>query len=129
MDVNELYRLLKEYAPALSMERLGGGALEIELNEYCSFLASESDNTLELMNGLTHWHMETKEMAEFIIDLLKGNYIFVERRSIFAKYTTIDILTKCMIFEKSKYEKIKHRYTGKKRVRIYSGNMIIQRAD
>jgi hypothetical protein len=71
--------------------------------------------------------MESQEMADFIIDILKGNTIIIEHISMLAKTVSSD--SRLKILSKDKYEKIKHRYIGKKKVRIYSGYSIIQRAD
>ena len=129
LDVNELYRLLVDFDPALSIEKPESDVLIIRINEYLTLSATEANEMLEINRGVTHMHMGTEEMARIIIDILNGEYVFVERRSIFAKHTTVDFLTKFEIYKKSKYEKIKDQYLGKKRVRIYSGNVIIQRAD
>jgi hypothetical protein len=127
LDVNELYRLLNNFDPTLTIEQPDSDFLIIRINEYLTLSAAEANEMLLLNNGLTHWHMDTQEMAEGIIDVLKGNFIFVERRSIFAKL--VDLPSHIKIIEKSKFEKIKHRYMGKRKIRIYSGNKIIQRAD
>lgn len=79
---------------------------------------------LGINEGGHHWHMETAEMADFIIDILKGNTIIIEHISMLAKIISID--SRLKILSKDKYEKIKHRYIGKNRVRIYSGYSIIQ---
>jgi hypothetical protein len=126
MNVNVLYRLLNDFDPALTIERPDADFLIIRLNEYLTFSAAEANEMLEINNEF-HWHMETEEMAGFIIDIIKGNSIVIEKRSIFAK--VIDVPSRYKILSKEKYERIKHRYIGKKRVRIYSGNLIIQRVD
>jgi hypothetical protein len=124
MDINVLRKLLNDYNSNLHIE-IFDDMLVISPNEYLTLFAAEANEMLEINNGEFHWHMETEEMAGFIIDILEGNSIIIEIRSIFVKV----IPSKYKIYSKEKYEKIKHRYIGKKRVRIYSGNMIIQRAD
>ncbi|MBV1709900.1 MAG: hypothetical protein KMY54_08565 [Erysipelothrix sp.] len=130
MDVNELCRLLNEYDPKLNIERLDGDYLVININEYLSLSAAEANEMLVLNDSTMHsyhWHMETEKMAGFIIDILKGNVIIIERVSLLGKVLGLPWHYK--IVKKAKFEKIKHQYIGKKKVRIYSGNSIIQIAD
>jgi len=127
MDAKVLQKLLNEYDPTLNIESIDDDMLIINPNEYLTLYAAEANDMLELNGSGVHWHMETEEMARFIIDILKGNSIVIETRSIFVK--VIDIPSRYKVLSKEEYEKIKHRYVGKKRVRIYSGNSIIQRAD
>lgn len=126
MDTEILRKLLNDFDPNLYIESIDK-MLVIGLNEYLTLYAAEANEMLNINNSGTHWHMETEKMAEFIIDILKGNSIVIETRSIFVK--VINIPSDYKIISKEKYEKIKHRYIGKKRVRIYSGNSIIQRSD
>jgi hypothetical protein len=118
---------LNDFDPALTIERPDADFLIIRLNEFLTFSAAEANEMLEINNGEFRWHMETEEMAGFIIDIIKGNSIIIEIKSIFAK--VIDVPSRYKILSKEKYERTKHRYIGKKRVRIYSGNLIIQRVD
>lgn len=127
MDTKLLQKLLNDYDPNLRIESINDGLLIISPNEYLTLFAAEANEMLGLNGSGIHWHMETEEMAEFIIDMLKGNSIVIEIRSIFVK--VISVPSHYKILSKEKYEKIKHRYIGKKRVRIYSGNSVIQRAD
>jgi hypothetical protein len=130
MDTYELYRLLEEFNPNLDIKRLDEDFLVVRVNEYLSFSAAEANEMLVLNNGPRssyHWHMETEKMAGFIIEFLKGNFVVIERRSFFGK--VIELPSNFKIVKKSKFEKIKYRYLGNKRIRIYSGNSIIQRAD
>lgn len=126
MDTEILRKLLNDFDPNLYIESIDK-MLVIGPNEYLTLYAAEANEMLNINNSGTHWHMETEKMAEFIIDILKGNSIVIEIRSIFVK--VINIPSDYKIISKEKYEKIKNRYIGKKRIRIYSGNMIIQRAD
>lgn len=126
MDTEILRKLLNDFDPNLYIESIDK-MLVIGLNEYLTLYAAEANEMLNINNSGTHWHMETEKMAEFIINILKGNSIVIETRSIFVK--VINIPSDYKIISKEKYEKIKHRYIGKKRVRIYSGNSIIQRSD
>jgi hypothetical protein len=127
MDAKVLHKLLNDYNPNLNIESIDDDMLIIRPNEYLTLFAAEANEMLALKGSGIHWHMETEEMAGFIIDILKGNSIVIEVRSIFVK--VIDVPSHYKILSKEKYEKIKHRYVGKKRIRIYSGNSIIQRAD
>jgi hypothetical protein len=127
MDTKVLLKLLNDYDPNLNIESIDDDMLVISPNEYLTLFAAEANEMLVINNSGTHWHMETEMMAGFIIDILKGNFIVIEIRSIFVK--VIDVPSRYKVLSKEKYEKVKHRYIGKKRVRIYSGNMIIQRAD
>ncbi len=127
MDTKLLQKLLNDYDPNLHIESIDDGLLIISLNEYLTLYAAEANEMLDINNSGNHWHMETEKMAGFIIDILKGNNIIIERKSIFAKL--LNISSSYKILSKDKYEKINHRYIGKKRVRIYSGLSIIQRAD
>ncbi|MBS3972851.1 MAG: hypothetical protein KGZ84_07540, partial [Erysipelotrichia bacterium] len=116
-----------EFESTLSIESSADDMLIIRPNEYLTLIAADANEMQDLNGSGIHWHMETEEMAGFIIAILKGNSIIIEIRSIFVK--VIDIPSRYKILSKEKYEKIKHHYIGKKRVRIYSGNLIIQRAD
>jgi hypothetical protein len=127
MDTKELHKLLNDYDQNLCIESIDNDMLIISPNEYLTLYATEANEMLDINGSGIHWHMETEEMAGFIIAILKGNSIIIEIRSIFVK--VIDIPSRYKILSKEKYEKIKHHYIGKKRVRIYSGNLIIQRAD
>lgn len=126
MDIKELHRLLNDYDSTLRLESTDD-FLIISPNEYLTHYAAEANEMLGINNSRTHWHMETEKMAEFIIDILKGDSIINETRFIFAR--AIDIPSSYKILSKEKYEKIKHRYIGEKKVRIYSGNLMIQRSD
>lgn len=126
MDIEILRKLLNDFNPNLYIESIDK-MLVIGPNEYLTLYAAKANEMLNINNSGTHWHMETEKMAEFIIDILKGNSIVIEIRSVLVK--VINIPSDYKIISKEKYEKIKYRYIGKKRVRIYSGNSIIQRSD
>lgn len=127
MDSKVLHKLLNDYDANLRIESIDDDMLVIRINEYLTLFAAEANEMLGINESGQHWHMETAEMADFIIDILNGNTIIIEHTSIFAKILSSD--SRLKILSKEKYEKIKHRYIGKNRVRIYSGYSIIQRAD
>ncbi|PKM64920.1 MAG: hypothetical protein CVU96_00395 [Firmicutes bacterium HGW-Firmicutes-20] len=126
MDTEVLFKLLNDYDANLHIQS-NDDMLVISINEYLTLYAAEANEMLGINAGGHHWHMESQEMADFIIDILKGNTIIIEHISMLAKTVSSD--SRLKILSKDKYEKIKHRYIGKKKVRIYSGYSIIQRAD
>ena len=100
----------------------------VKVNEYLTLYATEANDMLTFETSSdVHWHMETEKVAHFIIDILKGNYVIIESLFIFRKIIPLNPHYK--VIKKEKYEKIKGRYLGKNRVRIYTGNSIIQRAN
>ena len=125
MEVDALNDILLQHDPSLKIELFDNEYLYVYLSKYLLLSAWEANEILSLNNEFELGHFETEKMADFILEISKGNIVFIEYRSFIRKY----FMRKYRVFKKEKFLRIKSKYIGKKKVRIYSGNEIIQIAD
>jgi len=125
MEVDALNDILLQHDPSLKIELFENEYLNVYLSKYLILSAWEANEILSLNNEFELGHFETEKMADFILEIAKGNIVFVEYRSVFRKL----FLSKYRVFNKVKFLRIKSKFIDKKKVRIYSGNEIFQMAD
>lgn len=125
MEVDALNDILLQHDPSLKIELFENEYLYVYLSKYLLLSAWEANEILSLNNEFELGHFETEKMADFILEISKGNIVFVEYRSLIRKL----FLRKYRVFKKEKFLRIKSRFIDKKKVRIYSGKEIIQIAD
>ncbi len=128
--MNRIYETLRNdgrFAGKLTLDE-AANRLDIIFHEYMRLeyiegnYTSASDEGLLLLNkNVTHWHIqEDEEAIEIITSVADGDFVFIERRSLWG---SVDL----KLMDKAKFEKKRERYMRKKKLRIYTGIEIIKR--
>jgi hypothetical protein len=125
MEIDALNEILLQHDPSLKIELFENDHLNVYLNKYLILSAWEANEILSLNNDFEIGHFETEKMADFILEITRGNIVFIEYRSFFRKL----FLRKYRVLKKEMFFRIKSKFIDKKKVRLYSGNEIIQIAD
>ena len=81
-----------------------------------------------LNKGLTHWHGDDEDIIQDVMDIVKGNIVYIESRGFFTRQRKYGRICDCgfHILDKEKFDKKKEKYLTKKHLRIYTGKEIIK---
>ncbi|MDF2699713.1 MAG: hypothetical protein K0Q49_1269 [Haloplasmataceae bacterium] len=125
MSIKEIYEKLCRIETITNKIEFNSEVIIIRFNDYLKITAC--DDVIDLNDGLTHWHPNSlEELEQDLINIALGKVIFVEFRKWFFRFVLNQLYPNIKILKLEKYEKRKHKYLNKKKVRIYTGKKIIQ---